>query len=379
MTVETEPAQTGKPREVVGLMGDPGLPFDRAEQLSSGLSSFLEEHVDNGTDWIVETERSSLPLDGNGTVQLSVNSAELRERRGWDFLVYITDLPKYQLNEPLVSTSNTTYRSAMIVLPSLGFSGTRRLRRILLQAVRVLHAGATVPPDHVPGPPASAGSGSTHDEGMDTKGSEDTVETAKGLMGRLGMLVGMVRSNRPMRLLPQLSSSIAAAIAAGAFGIFYTSIWNMADFLSPVRLLLISVLSVSVMTVWLGASHGLYEWPGGAHRIERRFTYNAATAVTVLSAVCMMYVLLFALILAGGLVVIDAQYLGQQLGKPATMGNYVSLAWLSASLGTIAGAVGSTLTDAEVVRKATFSNREYERRQITMEAMNGSGGRQEPI
>ncbi len=94
--------------------------------------------------------------------------------------------------------------------------------------------------------------------------------------------------------------------------------------------------------------------------------YNAATAATVLLAVATMYVALFAVILVGGLVVIDVGYLDSILGKEAGFADYVNLAWLSASLGTIAGAVGSSFTHADVVRRATFSNREYERRQMPM-------------
>ncbi|MGY1583225.1 hypothetical protein [Streptomyces sp. MN13] len=53
-----------------------------------------------------------------------------------------------------------------------------------------------------------------------------------GLRGHLRLLLGPVRANRPWRLVPHLASASAAAAATAAFGLFYSSIWNMADALS---------------------------------------------------------------------------------------------------------------------------------------------------
>ncbi|MGO2003062.1 hypothetical protein [Arthrobacter rhombi] len=355
----------------VGLMADPGLPLVQAQKLAKILPDLLSRQVDEPHEWVVVVEESSLPLDTDGTVALVATSPMLRQERRWDYLVYVTDLPKYQLDEPLMSTLNIAHGSAMIVLPTLGMAGFRRLRSIVVRAIIALYnesgsSGAQAQPlspirDIV-----------TVDDGTEGPESLDTVETVKGPVGRLAMLAGMVRSNRPLRLVPKLSSSMAAAIATGAFGIFYTNIWSMADYLSPWRLAGISCLSVTIMSLWLIGSHRLWERPQGARSRERHVVYNAATTGTVFIAVAAMYIGLFIVIYIGGLVVINIDYLGAQLGHQAVAADYLNLAWLSASMGTIAGAVGSSLTDPEIVRQATFSNREYERRQITVERETGS-------
>ncbi|MGP5218071.1 hypothetical protein [Arthrobacter rhombi] len=350
----------------VGLMADPGLPLVQAEKLAKILPDLLSAQIDEPHEWVVVVEESSLPLDTDGTVALVATSPMLRQERHWDYLVYVTDLPKYQLNEPLMSTLNTAHGSAMIVLPTLGLAGFRRLRSIVVQAIIVLYneAGGG---DVLPQPLSPLRDIATVDDGTEGPESLDTVETVKGPLGRLAMLTGMVRSNRPLRLVPKLSSSMAAAIATGAFGIFYTNIWSMADYLSPWRLTGISCLSVTIMSLWLIGSHRLWERPRGARSRERHVVYNAATTGTVFIAVAAMYLGLFVVIYIGGLVVINIDYLGAQLGHQAMATDYLNLAWLSASMGTIAGAVGSSLTDPEIVRQATFSNREYERRQISVE------------
>src|SRR5699024_8706795 len=47
------------------------------------------------------------------------------------------------------------------------------------------------------------------------------------LTGMPRTVLGMVATNAPWRTVPQLSTAMAAAAAAGAFGIFYNSIWQM--------------------------------------------------------------------------------------------------------------------------------------------------------
>lgn len=358
----------------LGVAADPGLPLSLAQRLRDGLGDALHQQVDDDVDWTVEVEELSLPLDDDGMVELSQNSEAVRHERGWDYILYVTDLPKYVRGEPLLSTVNTGFGSAMVVLPSLGLVRPRRLRRALVELTRTLHTAHEQGAVDVERDSLTRRNFSI-DDGLDDEDSHHSFETVKGPVGRLAMQAGMVRSNQPFRLVPKLSSAMAAAAATGAFGIFYTNIWSMADYLSTPRLLAIALLSVSVMTAWLITSHGLFERPRGAKWRERRVTYNMATLLTVLLAVGTMFVFLFVLIFIGGLVVINVDYLADQLGHDAGLPEYLNLAWLSASMGIIAGAVGSSLSDADSVRKATFSNREYLRRQITLGKQHAESAR----
>jgi hypothetical protein len=65
--------------------------------------------------------------------------------------------------------------------------------------------------------------------------------------------------------------------------------------------------------------------------------------------------------------VIDAGYLETVLGHPAGVGDYISLTWLSTSMGTVAGALGSSVESEEAVRRATYGRRELERQARTGE------------
>jgi hypothetical protein len=77
-----------------------------------------------------------------------------------------------------------------------------------------------------------------------------------------------------------------------------------------------------------------------------------------------MYALLWSLLFLVGLAVIEADYLRSQLGHPVNLLDYGHLSWLAASLGTLAGALGSNFDSDEAIREATYSRREHQRRQL---------------
>ena len=323
-----------------------------ALELKTSIPKVLERELESGKNWEVE---------------LNAHSLELRKRNNWDYLVYLTDLPKFENDEPLVSSLNARHGSAVIVLPSLGFVRRKRLRRAVMQVLAALH-GVGDPYLTEDGELDPRADPFSVERRIDAKEvDDDAFQTTKGLRGRVLLLLGMVRSNRPWRLVPRLSSAMAAALATGAFGVFYTSIWSMADQLLPQRLATISVLSILVMGTWLVLHNGLWETPVGSRHTEKRVVYNVATLATIFLAILLMYLVLFAVILTGALVIIDAKFLAMELGHDVGFAEYVNLSWLAASLGTIAGAVGSSLDDEESVRKATSSQREFERRQITVD------------
>jgi hypothetical protein len=89
--------------------------------------------------------------------------------------------------------------------------------------------------------------------------------------------------------------------------------------------------------------------------------------LTLFVGVACMSALLFALTLLAAATVIDAGYLQRILGHPVGMGDYISLTWLSTSMGTVAGALGASVESEEAVRRATYGRRELERQARTGE------------
>lgn len=194
-----------------------------------------------------------------------------------------------------------------------------------------------------------------------------------GLRGRLRLLAGMVRDNRPWRLVPNLTSATAAAAATAAYGLVTSSFWNMADSLAPTRLALITLAAVAAMTVWLVTYNHLWDRPSTVGEREKAVLYNLATLLTVLIGVAIMYLLLFGVTLLAAGALIDSGYFSRQLHHPVALGDYARLVWLTSSVGIVAGALGSSLESEEAVRRATYSAREAERQALAREREERNG------
>lgn len=343
----------------VGLIADPGLAHSFADSVCRYLEKRLNKLDEYAYSWQVTADPLTLPLHESGRVNLDDHIPGLRTKHGWDYIIYLTDGPHYEQNQPVRSVINKAQTSATLSIPSLGIATPGSVAKALVEIVRELATGDP--------PRSSAFERAFSMRGRKNDGDESSkINSIEGLRARLWLIIGMIRSNRPWKLVPQLSSAMAGAAATGAFGVFYTSIWSMADYLSNARLTLITISSITMLSLWLLFHNQLWEKPEGYRRRERKVVYNVATVLTVALAATAMYVLLFLALFAAALVVIDQEYLSTQLGHEVSMQEYFNLAWLAASLGTLGGAIGSSFDDVELVQRATFSQREFERRNLRM-------------
>jgi hypothetical protein len=182
-----------------------------------------------------------------------------------------------------------------------------------------------------------------------------------GARGKARLLFGMVRNNRPWRLVPHLKSAVAGAAAGSAFGLFYGSLWKIADALSPARLAVINVFAVAIMAAWLIVYNNLWERPAEQADRQKAVLYNAATVATVSLGVWCAYTLLFMLTVAAAGVAVDAGLLQSEVGHPVNWADYALIAWMASSVGIVAGALGSSFESDDAVHQATYSRREQER------------------
>ena len=304
----------------VGLVADPGIAQSFADRICHQLEERLNKLGEYAYSWKVIVDPLTLPQGESGRAKFDSIAPKLRAKNGWDYIIYLTDGPHYEQNRPVRSPTPNSLERAF------SFRGR-----------------------------------------MNDADEHSKINSIEGLSGRLWLALGMIRSNRPWRLVPQLSSAMAGAAATGAFGVFYTSIWQMADYLSNQRLALITVSSIAMLSFWLIFHNRLWERPEGHRRKERKLVYNVATVLTVALAATIMYLILFLALFTASLVVIDQEFLASQVEHEVSLVEYLNLAWLAASLGTMGGAIGSSFDDAKLVQQATFSQREYERRNLHLE------------
>ena len=290
---------------------------------------------------------------------------DLRSRCEWDYIVYLTELPRHHGTQPMLCEVSTANRALLVSVPALGahrlLAQTRNLVVALIFSTQEKTRQSSLEDSVRSIAKLRSARGDRGDPGL---GRDDTAYIVMpGWLNRLRLLTGMVRSNRPGRMLPALTTSIAAAAAVGTFGVFYSSMWTLADSLHPARLLLIGLLVIAALTFWLIFRNRLwtkrrdavYAWQGGLD--------NTTTVIMVGTSVALMFLVLFAFLFALGLVVVDDGQLGSELMHSVSFFNYPRLAWLAACLGTLAGALGSNFDSDDEIRRATYSKRESERRE----------------
>ncbi|MDN6706169.1 hypothetical protein [Corynebacterium glyciniphilum] len=355
---------TKEPIFTVGVMVDRGLPEKRVRKVLEKLGVHPDETNLSDDDLgalglpRVEVRTSTLPMGLDGSVRLSDSAAGIMESHGWDRMIYVTDLP-LTTRRPVISQTVDRGRVTMLCLPAFGFLRAQEgLRQELSRLLRRKPAGAGVLEDV---------SDSSDIEGGDSEA--DTTRVIDGWGRSLRLLLGMVAGNRPTELYRVLTGCLAIGIATGAYGIFYGSMWQMSHTVSVLRMFVISLVAVGALTFWLIYHNGLWNrWPNRESDSVAKWRArmdNRATLATVLIAAAMIYTTVFGVLLALSIVIVDTNYFRAQVNDEPFPWGYAKLAWLTASLGTMAGAIGSSFDNDEAIREATYNRREHIRRQIT--------------
>ncbi|WP_280275089.1 hypothetical protein [Nocardia wallacei] len=347
---------------VVGILADPDLPARLARDLGHALPGVLANRVDDRVTWrteVVDDPFEAMYPDYDRLVDKAHERVRTTE---WDLALCVTDLPLRGPRGFVMATVDIDSRVALVSLPALG---GLRLRRRLTDLAAALTA--RMEPGYRPETgllqdfTRQLGSRAVRVERART---DDEVHVLRSpQLGTAHLLAGMVRANRPWQLLVGLSTALAGAIAGTAFGVLYSSIWQLATALGPARLAGSTVAALSVLTVWIIAGHGLWERDenvGATSDPDRRLR-NAGTVATVLVGSAAFFATLYLLTLAAVLLVIPPDFLGKTLGHAAGVRDYLTIALTATILGTVAGAVGSGLEDDTTVRKAAYNHRRRER------------------
>lgn len=380
------PADGRSPR-VVGLVADPGYPWVLVRRIARDFEQRLQERMPAPHGWRVETRQESLPVGADGGMVLEEPVRALADEHGWDTVIAVVDLPRFEDGRGVVADVVPQLRLGVVCVPALGvITPARRLRETVLRVVDHLDTVPEVdPPDGELDVQSSDRSAEVEEDGAaDTEelraltplnGTEAGVGTitgmgggrreastvyVKGRTGTLRLLAGMVMANRPLRMPRDMTFTIASASAAGAYGVFFGSIWVLSSVMSPWRLAAVTVLSIVLLVGWLIATNGLWT-RGSRHRHSSRLD-NLSTVITVGLACTLVYAVLFATLFLVAVMIIPVDYLGGELERASDLSDYANLVWLAASMGTMAGAVGSSLDDSERIRNATYSLRERHRR-----------------
>lgn len=341
-------SETTKKTLHVLIIADPGDASQRIASLKDEFEERLHQIFD--MDVQIETSTQTVRVQSDHRLELTVLDSFISSYPYVDVVLMLTGIPRHTYRKPLVAEILDDRKVAVVSFPTLGaWPSKRRVIRVLTTCVNQL----------LPyGPPSSTypfmprwGKWSDRNE------SGNQTLHAHTFTGGPRLILGMTSANNPVRMASKLSRALAAASATGAFGIFYNSIWQMSHHLSTMRLISIGLIAITVMVVWLISVNHLWDRPVRERLAPVVLYYNLSTVLTLFLCVVALYVSLVAGILLGCLIVIDPGFMSQTIKTHASFTNYLDIAWLSAAMGVVAGALGSSFDSDADIKNLTHGQR----------------------
>ncbi|HST33314.1 MAG TPA: hypothetical protein VLJ80_07310 [Solirubrobacteraceae bacterium] len=341
-----------------------GVAEELGRELAEELPAELAARVSSEVRWEVPVVTDELAARGGAGTEV-IDAAHGRVLgEDWHLGVVLTDLPLRIGRRPVVADASATHGVAVVSLPALGAVQMRRRardavvrlvdglvgeslelggreggeqrRRVRRRLQEIARAERTLRPD---------------DDDVDVR------LVAAVVRGNVRLLAGMLRANRPWRLIARLSRALAAAGAALVFALVTAEVWHLAAALSPWRLGVLSVISTTAVVVFLILVHGLWRRrPAGAGR-EQAILFNVATTLTLTIGVASLYAVLFVIALGAGELILQQGVVSESIGAHVSFATYLKIAWMTSSLATVAGALGAGLESDAAVREAAYGYR----------------------
>jgi hypothetical protein len=352
----------------LGLIVSPAIDPMAAEAIRDELEAALAERYPE-VGWRIDLARDALAPPPVHLTELVAAARDRLLAEDWDLAVAITELPLSLSRRPLLSHASRTHGVALVSVPALGvLHRQRRLRSALVDAVATLIGDRSEERPGRRSPAARLGVerrlaelASDVDDDPEAQG---VIFLARVISGNLRLLAGMVGANHPWRLVSRLWRAMLGAVAALAFALVQVELWPIATSLNPIRLAIPALGSIAAATAGLILAHRLWERAPEPRVREQVALFNLATTATVVFGVTALYISVFVISLIGAAVLIEPSYFAKAIGQDhVNFWDYLRLAWLASSLGTIGGALGATLETDEAVREAAYAYRpESERR-----------------
>lgn len=336
----------------VVLRADPGLPLEMVRQIAETLPDDMRERSAVPVDWEIDAGPGALTADEQVEAEHLADVLDGQfPGEAYDVAVFVTDLPRRRGTQPILAEVSRADKMALLSLPALGwFHRPSRARRGVVDLVTLVCEGT---------PPRFAREYTVRRVEPGQRPEQRFV--TPGLLGRLRLLSGMIRANRPWRLFAGLSKALAGVLATAAFAVVNATTWTITDALGPIRQAVLTVLAVAALLAWLIIDHRLWERPDGLINRQRAKLYNAVTLATLLIGVLCLYAAVFVLTIVLVPVVLTGDALRSSLGHGAGWGFYLSMAWLTTSMGMAGGALGSGLEDESAVRDSAYGVRQRSR------------------
>lgn len=357
-------------KRTVGLVVAPRVTERLAESLMEELPDMLSEQYNNEKEWTFDLVTDPLTGFAESVDEIFKKVADYHDKRQWDYVISITDLPMFADHQVMALDINMYNGAAIFSYPAFGWRPVKnRFKQAILSIIQELHEA-----EH---------ESRNYDDNNNIETSVkkqfplskidktqvylDETESyhlrylsSSRSRGMFRLVSGMTFANNPLNMMASLSNIVAIAFTTGAFGLVFTTMWQMANNFSMWRLFGISIIAIIGMLIWIMMSHDLWESVKSSKNKRITWLYNATTIMTLIIAIIIYYIILYTLFLIAELVLLPADFLGQQvsLKGPAGPDLYLSIPWFAASVSTVAGAIGAGLLNDQLIKESTYGYRQ---------------------
>ena len=275
----------------------------------------------------------------------------------WDYVICLTDLPSISDNKVVISDYNSEKQVAMLSLPSLGVID---LKRKLIKTVTSLIEQLYYEKPKSKNAPHPFVRMKAVEPEEDESSKERYINTLF-IMSWIQLVAGLTRANQPWKNIFNFKKIISVAFATGTYISIFSMPWELSVIYSPFRLILLMVIAIIGMAGWLFYASAI----GERLQSQRvyRYIYNSTTLVTLSMITLINYFILYILLAISITLFVPVDLFNSWTSAKAqfTFTNYLRLIWFVASLGLLAGAMGSTVENEEKIRRITYSYRQYHR------------------
>ncbi|MCD8845236.1 5,10-methylene-tetrahydrofolate dehydrogenase [Staphylococcus gallinarum] len=319
--------------------------------------------------WSIEIIEDYLPGASIDFQKLYKATENYKEKHNFSYVISLTDLPILASGKVVITDINKKNKMLLISVPALGcFLSKMFIKEAIILAIKEVR-GINYNTAH------SFKNMSckkwicfkllykTELYIKETNNRHIRYLIKSSFLGKLQLILGMTLLNNPFNMMRSLTSSLALSFTTGAFGMIFTTMWQLSYMFSEFRLFILTVVSILGMIIWVILAHEL--WEPVSNRKDKYYSklYNLTTLTTLLFSVLNYYIALFSMFLFASIIIIPPSFLGQTLGlqNDTNLFQYIEIAWFATSIATVAGAIGVGLTNDQLVKESTYGYRQKNR------------------
>lgn len=344
----------------VGVITAPGLPKKLLEEIVENLKELAGTSIDDGITWEIDYQTDPLASSSEYINHIFSKAESIKEKYSWDMAIAITDLPSVSNKKVVLSEFDYDEKISLISMPALGvFRNKKKLETLLIHHMDVMYdnreteATEKVQPSFI-------------NRISEVKSEEDdnhryVIKSTAG--GWLHLVTGMTYLNEPWTEYGNFKTIIGLAFSTGTYISIFRTPWELSLDYSLWRFILLMFIAVFGMVGWLIYTHNLWEGASTKNQPAYRRMYNLTTLLTLTGMTLMNYFVVSVMLTISILIFVPMGLFETwtETDSDVKWSDYLNLIWLTASLGILAGAFGSTVEKEENIQNVTYSYRQWYR------------------